>query len=954
MARDLKLQVLLNAVDNATAPLKKISRGSEKTAQALKASRDELRELQQQQKDVRGYRKAQVAMRGNERALRDAIAKQKKYTDSLESQRKAHVNIKASLTTARREYDKLAKHVLDAKQPNEQLSAALEKSRIRLASQQQSFDHSSRAIKQYRNRSRNAEDQVKQLNSAQGKQQERLQGLKRRLDTAGIGTDNLSRKARDLRGNEERLNSTLEEQQAKLRSVTAHQKRLAAARERYQRAAGNSRQISGAGLGAAASGGAALYTGARLIAPGVEYGAQMSAVQAVGRFEDEDPRLAALKAQSRELGATTAFSATEVGAGQEFLLRAGVSAEAISASMQDVLALAVANNTELGRTADIASNIAGTFKIDLEQNGAMTRVADVLSATASRANVDLEKLGETVKYLGGAEDLDLTLEQATAMAGMLGNVGIQGSQAGTTLRAMMNRLTAPTAKAAGIIEQLGLQVSNAQGNMRAMPDILRDINAATESLGSVERKEALQQIFGAEAGSGMAELVSQISTGALDELIDKLEQANGENAKMAAVRHDNLAGDLKALSSAWQEVGITMADTNDGPLRSLIQNITAITRGVGNWMKANPKLAGTLATAAGALAAIVAVGGTLLVLLGSILGPIAAVRYALTLLSLNPVSLTIMAIVAAVAALAGAAYLIYKHWEPLNAFMARLWGGIKAGLSKAWNGLKTVFRWSPIGLIKNNWSTIKSAIAAPVTAAKAKLTAAWTEIKAAFSGGLGEVAALLLNWSPFGLLWRGISAALERLGVDIPEKFSGMGGWIIDGIKAGITGKLGELKASITGVADSASGWFKDKLGINSPSRVFARFGGYTVDGLNQGLDAQRDEPARRVRDIAKRVATAGAGMAIGTAAVASPTAPGIEPPAQLHIDRRPAMSAAPAESGSGGLTITGGINIEVNAAPGMDEQALARLVNAEVQRALATASRDAAARRRSAFQDID
>lgn len=846
MARDLKLQVLLNAVDNATAPLKKISRGSEKTAQALKASRDELKTLKAAQKDLRGFRDLQQGSQNTARALD-------------EQQRKV-----AALTR------ELKNTQGPTKQLNRQRDAAIRQAR-------------------------------KLKGQYQGEQQQ-LQRLKTQIrDTHGI-TGKLAGSQDSLANKIRAANRQLANQQRALEQTAQRQRKAAEAAQRYQRAAGTGRQIAGAGLGAAAGGGAALYTGARLIAPGVEYGAQMSAVQAVGRFEDEDPRLAALKAQSRELGATTAFSATEVGAGQEFLLRAGVSAEAISASMQDVLALAVANNTELGRTADIASNIAGTFKIDLEQDGAMTRVADVLSATASRANVDLEKLGETVKYLGGAEDLDLTLEQATAMAGMLGNVGIQGSQAGTTLRAMMNRLTAPTAKAAGIIEDLGLQISDAQGNMRAMPDILRDINAATESLGSVERKEALQQIFGAEAGSGMAELVSQMSTGALDELIDKLEQANGENAKMAAVRHDNLAGDLKALSSAWQEVGITMADTNDGPLRSLIQNITAITRGVGNWMKANPKLAGTLATAAGALAAIVAVGGTLLVFLGSILGPIAAVRYALTLLSLNPVSLTIMAIVAAVAALVGIAYLVYKNW-----------GGISEWFSQR-----------------------------------------WADVKAAFSGGIGGIARLLLDWSPFGLLWRGISEALARLGVDIPKRFSGMGGWIIDGIKKGITGKLGELKASITGVADSATGWFKDKLGIKSPSRVFARFGGYTVDGLNQGLDAQRDEPARRVADIARRVATAGAGMAISTAAVAGPTSPAIDAAGSLQIDRRPAMAAAPASSGSSGLTVTGGINIEVNAAPGMGEQALARYVAQEVQRALRDAEQRSQARRLSSMRDID
>ncbi|EWH02054.1 phage tail tape measure protein, partial [Halomonas sp. BC04] len=348
------------------------------------------------------------------------------------------------------------------------------------------------------------------------------------------------------------------------------------------------------------------------------------------------------RAQSRELGGTTAFSATEVGSGQEFLLRAGMSAESIQASMRDVLDLALANNTELGRAADIASNIGGAFKIDFEQEGAMARVADILSGTASRANVNLEMLGDTMKYLGGAEDLELTMEQAAAMAGMLGNIGIQGSQAGTTMRAMMNRLTNPAKKGAAAIADIGLQVADANGNMRAMPDILRDISAATQDLGNVERKAILQNIFGAEAGSGMAELVNSMADGQLDEIIQALGENYGENARMAATMADNIGGDLKNLRSAWEEVGISIADTNNGPLRDLVQTVTAITRRVGDWIKANPELTGTIAKVAGALILITTAGGALTMMLASILGPIAMVRYALTLLSLNPVSLTIM------------------------------------------------------------------------------------------------------------------------------------------------------------------------------------------------------------------------------------------------------------------------------------------------------------------------
>src|SRR5690606_27849718 len=127
----------------------------------------------------------------------------------------------------------------------------------------------------------------------------------------------------------------------------------------------------------------------------------------------------------------------------------------------------------------------------------------------------------------------------------------------------------------------------------------------------------------------------------IEKFVEILENAAGENARVAKTMADNIQGDLQGLGSAWEEIGITITDTNEGPLRDLIQNVTAITRAVGNWTKENPRLTGQLAVAAAGLATLVAAGGSLMVMLGSILGPIAMVRYALTLLSLNPASLTI-------------------------------------------------------------------------------------------------------------------------------------------------------------------------------------------------------------------------------------------------------------------------------------------------------------------------
>lgn len=874
MARDLKLQVILDAADKATAPLKKITQGSSKTADALRASKEELRKLERQQRDLGSFRKLKEATREN----------------------------------------------------GEALAAAQE----RLRNMRGELKRTDAPTEKFQRQFKQASDEVERLSGKLGDQRRRLGELRTGLRQGGVSTDNLGRSEDRLAERIREANTQFDAQKRKMGQLAEAQRKAKRANDQFHRGIGRANAMRGAGMTGLATGGAALYGAGQLLAPGVEYGQQMSAVQAVGRFTADDERFQALKRQSRDLGSSTQFSASEVGSGQEFLLRAGMSAEAIRSSMKDVLNLAVANNTELGRTADIASNIAGTFKIDLEKEGAMGHVADVLSATASRANVDLAKLGETVKYLGGAEDLDFTLEQASAMAGLLGNIGIQGSQAGTTLRGMMNRLTDPTKEAAGVIDRLGVKVVNADGEMRAMPEILRDINDATKDLGNADRKQALQQIFGAEAGSGMAELVSQMSTGKLDGLIEKLRVANGENDRMAATMKDNIGGDLKSLQSAWEEVGISITDTNKGPLRELIQNVTAITRWVGDWIKQNPELAGGIAKAAAGLAALVAVGGAFTIMLASLLGPIVTVRYGLAMLGIqtgglggriyaftskilpalgrgilmvgrtlaiagrllltNPIGL-------AITALAGAAYLIYKNWEPISQFF------------------------------KDRWA----------------------DVKAAFSQGTGAVLQLLLNWNPIGLLYRGITAGLSKLGVEVPDKFTSLGSAIVDGLIGGLTGKLAALKDKVVGMASDVKGWFADVLDINSPSRVFAQLGGHTVDGLNVGLDAQRDEPARRVAEIAKRVQQAGAGLALAAATLPAAAMPSVAQQAPIQFDTRPPVTSQ-AASPQYTDNSTSHYSITINAAPGSDAREIANAVSRELDRR----EQEHSARRRSSMRDLD
>lgn len=253
-------------------------------------------------------------------------------------------------------------------------------------------------------------------------------------------------------------------------------------------------------------------------------------------------------------------------------------------------------------------------------------------------------------------------------------------------------------------------------------------------------------------------------------------------------------------------------------------------------------------------------------------------------LLLNPIGI-------AVTAIAGGAYLIYKNWD-----------GISNWFSAKWAATKVIF-----GEFKTYLSTW------------------WASVGGTFSGALADIGAKLINWSPLGILYSVIADALNQLGADLPKKFSELGGMIIDGLTQGIKNKAASLKASIVGVGDNVSGWFKDKLNINSPSKVFVKHGNSVVKGLEKGL-GENQKVLAPITDISKRLKQAGAGL---TLAASLPLAAD-QLNAPLIDTRAPLTPAISTQSQVPSLIIE---NLVINAAPGMDEQALAQLVTREIER---------------------
>jgi len=594
---------------------------------------------------------------------------------------------------ASRELSRLRREVASTDQPSKQLT--------------QSFEAAKR--------------KTERLSQALGKQRDRLQQSRRELQQAGVSS-------RNLVGDNARLGASVERLSQKYRKL--NQAMRAQEANKAQRADLRGQLFDAVALGAT------------VVAPvsiAVNFEQSIARLGAITRSGDD--ALLGLEQTARRLGETTQFSASEAASAMTFLGMAGFKTNEIISATPGMLNLAQAAGSDLAGTADIASNILSGFSLKADEMG---RVGDVLSATFTTSNTTLQMLGDTLKYAAPvASSAGASIEQVAAMAGLLGNVGIQGSMAGTALRAAFLRLSAPPKVAADALANLGVEVKDLDGNLRSVPELLQELAKATEGLGSAKRAEAIKQIFGSEASAGLTELLKQAGSGALDSYIQQLQQAKGTADTMAKKMSATTAGSLKRLGSALESVAISIGSL-------LLPTIAAgaqLFAGMASWVSgaaqeypwltkvivgATVGLVALKVTAiAGAYAFTFLKGGVLslvtayrtlsagiamaqmgmarmnvLSALSAVrMGVVTAAQWAMNVaMTANPIGL----IVVGIAALAGAALMLIKYWEPIGEFFSGLWDGVKNITSGAVDWLlgKMNLLAKPFELLGSAWSAV--------------------------------------------------------------------------------------------------------------------------------------------------------------------------------------------------------------------------------------------------------
>ncbi|HAT2339662.1 phage tail tape measure protein [Citrobacter portucalensis] len=724
MSNNLKLEVLLKAVDQATRPFKAIQTASKSLSGDIRTTQQSLRDLNGQASKIDGFRKtsAQLAVTGQ------------------------------SLEKAKQEAEALAVQFKNTERPT--------------AAQARVLESAKRAADGLQTKYNSLTQSVKRQQAELGK--------------AGINTRNLTNDENRLKNNISETTAQLNRQREALARVSAQQAKLSAVKSRYesgQKLAAGARNVGVAGVGMATAG---VVAGGAVLKPGFDFSLKNSELQAVLGLDKESPEMKALKGQARTLGDNTAASADDAAAAQIIVAKSGADKDGILAQTPAILNMSLANKETMEDNAKLLIGTKSAFGLADDK---ATHIADVISMTMNKSQATFAGLSDSLTYVAPvAKDAGVSLEETAAMIGALHDANITGSMAGTGSRAVLSRLQAPSGKAYDAIKELGVKTMDSKGNTRPIFSILKEMQTSFEknNLGTGQRSEYMKAIFGEEASSSASILMAAAASGKLDNLTRTIKNSDGKTEELVKVMQDNLGGDFKEFQSAYEAVGTDLYNQQEESLRKLTQTATKYVLQLDGWIQKNKGLAQTIGLIAGGALGLIAVIGGIGLIAWPVIAGINAIIAAAGLLgavfttisggvvaAIGAITWPVLAVAAAVVA---GALLIRKYWEPVSAFF----GGVIEGLMSAFAPVGEMFApLAPVfdGLgekLRGVWQWFKDLIA-PVKATQDTLNSC-RNVGVMFGQALAD--ALLMPLNAFNKLRSGIDWVLEKLGVINKESSS--------------------------------------------------------------------------------------------------------------------------------------------------------------------------------------
>lgn len=567
----------------------------------------------------------------------------------------------------------------------EQLASTIQELSGELTENRGTLDAAEKAARALSETMDDAGGEAETLRSTISKQEDTLQQLKQRYVDVATEQGETSDEARELARQIQDLSSELHENKTKLSDAEYAADKLDNSLEEVESSAKKADdgftmfKATLANLAAdaimRAVDGIKNLVG-NVIELGQNFTSTMSEVSAISGATGED--FEKLEACAREYGATTVFSASNAAEALKYMSLAGWDADQSTSALGGVLNLAAASGMELGAASDMVTDYLSAFAMEA---GDAAYFADLLSYAQSHSNTTAEALGEA--YKNCAANLNAAgqdVETVTSLLEGMANQGYKGSEAGTAMAAIMRDITNGMKDGAIKIGETSVAVMDAQGNFRDLTDILTEVEAATNGMGDAERAVALSSTFTADSTKGLNLILNE----GMDNIAgyeEELRGASGSAEEMANIMNDNLSGDVAAMNSAFEELGLKIYDALESKLRAGVQFITNGVIPAIEWLGGHiPEV--TIAVSG--LGAVIAAMNW-----GTISSKIAKVKGALVKLAaaLGGVSLPAIAIIAVITAVALAFTNLWKNNEEFRNKITAIWDGIKAKFDEFGQGI---------------------------------------------------------------------------------------------------------------------------------------------------------------------------------------------------------------------------------------------------------------------------
>lgn len=567
----------------------------------------------------------------------------------------------------------------------EQLASTIQELSGELTENRGTLDAAEKAARSLSETMDDAGGEAETLRSTISKQEDTLQQLKQRYVDVATEQGETSDEARELARQIQDLSSELHENKTKLSDAEYAADKLDNSLEEVESSAKKADDGFTMFKATLANLAAEAITRAvdgiknlagNVIELGQNFTSTMSEVSAISGATGED--FEKLEACAREYGATTVFSASNAAEALKYMSLAGWDADQSTSALGGVLNLAAASGMELGAASDMVTDYLSAFAMEA---GDAAYFADLLSYAQSHSNTTAEALGEA--YKNCAANLNAAgqdVETVTSLLEGMANQGYKGSEAGTAMAAIMRDITNGMKDGAIKIGETSVAVMDAQGNFRDLTDILTEVEAATNGMGDAERAVALSSTFTADSTKGLNLILNE----GMDKIAgyeEELRGASGSAEEMANIMNDNLSGDMAAMNSAFEELGLKIYDALESKLRAGVQFITNGVIPAIEWLGGHiPEV--TIAVSG--LGAVIAAMNW-----GTISSKITMVKGALVKLAaaLGGVSLPAIALIAVITAVALAFTELWKNNEEFRNKITAIWDGIKAKFDEFGQGI---------------------------------------------------------------------------------------------------------------------------------------------------------------------------------------------------------------------------------------------------------------------------